>query len=160
MSTKPSKKFLLPDIKLFDNTNILDEDNGLFVYPTLIECLLKDSEAENERLRLENSLIRKMLGCCSCEKTTTTSQMKIRSPVKKRQRRCVGDVGDVGGVFKSGRWTKDEHTRFLEGLNVHSREWNAISDTIGTRGACQVRSHAQKYLKKLKSDCSSADKNI
>lgn len=38
---------------------------------------------------------------------------------------------------------------FLDGLRVHGRRWARISHLVQTRSADQVRSHAQKYFKKL-----------
>ena len=47
---------------------------------------------------------------------------------------------------KSGRWTRAEHRKFLEGLKVHGRNWKKISEIIRTRTSTQVRSHAQKHF--------------
>lgn len=47
---------------------------------------------------------------------------------------------------KTGRWTKAEHRKFMEGLKIHGRNWKLISDIIKTRSSTQVRSHAQKYF--------------
>lgn len=47
---------------------------------------------------------------------------------------------------KSGRWTRAEHRKFLEGLKVHGRNWKKISEIIKTRTSTQVRSHAQKHF--------------
>jgi len=38
---------------------------------------------------------------------------------------------------------------FVEGMEKHGRQWNLLSEMIPTRTAVQIRSHAQKYLKKL-----------
>jgi len=48
-----------------------------------------------------------------------------------------------------GRWTRDEHEAFLEGLKLHGREWKKVSEMISTRTSAQIRSHAQKYFSKL-----------
>ena len=49
----------------------------------------------------------------------------------------------------SGRWTADEHDRFLEGLELFGRrKWGKIAEHVQTRTVIQVRSHAQKYFKK------------
>lgn len=49
----------------------------------------------------------------------------------------------------TGRWTKEEHEAFLEGLKIHGREWKKVSLRIPTRTSAQIRSHAQKYFAKL-----------
>lgn len=49
-----------------------------------------------------------------------------------------------------GRWTKEEHARFIFGLNKHGRKWSEVAAVVGTRSPNQVRSHAQKYFIKRK----------
>lgn len=48
----------------------------------------------------------------------------------------------------SGRWTQQEHEAFLKGLATYGREWKRVAQHISTRTSAQVRSHAQKYLRK------------
>lgn len=52
----------------------------------------------------------------------------------------------------SGRWTKEEHLRFVEGLKKFGKNWKSIEEYVGTRNGAQVRSHAQKYFNKLGKD--------
>lgn len=51
----------------------------------------------------------------------------------------------------TGRWTKEEHKRFLEAFNLYGKNWKKVQEFVGTRSTTQVRSHAQKYLAKLES---------
>jgi SHAQKYF class myb-like DNA-binding protein len=51
--------------------------------------------------------------------------------------------------LKTGRWTPDEHRKFLHGIANHGRNWDKVAQNILTRTTVQVRSHAQKYFKKL-----------
>ena len=48
-----------------------------------------------------------------------------------------------------GRWSMDEHHRFIEALNQFGREWDKVQAVVKTRSLAQVRSHAQKYFLKL-----------
>ena len=50
---------------------------------------------------------------------------------------------------KTGRWSPQEHKKFLEGLKSFGKKWTKIASFIGTRTAMQVRTHAQKYFQKL-----------
>ena len=49
----------------------------------------------------------------------------------------------------SGRWTKAEHLKFLEGLKLYGKNWRKIQLHVGTRTTTQARSHAQKYFARL-----------
>ena len=51
----------------------------------------------------------------------------------------------------TGRWTTEEHDEFLKYLDIYGREWKKVAERITTRTAAQIRSHAQKYFKKLES---------
>mmetsp|Transcript_17648 Transcript_17648/g.46335 ORF Transcript_17648/g.46335 Transcript_17648/m.46335 type:complete len:242 (-) Transcript_17648:89-814(-) len=53
--------------------------------------------------------------------------------------------------LESGRWSAQEHARFVDGLEKYGRrKWIRIAEHVGTRTVIQVRSHAQKYFKKLR----------
>lgn len=49
----------------------------------------------------------------------------------------------------TGRWTEEEHERFLEAMRIYGKDWDAIEDYVGTRDSTHCRSHAQKFFHKL-----------
>ena len=49
-----------------------------------------------------------------------------------------------------GRWNKDEQYRFAEAVLLYGNEWKKIQSHVFSRNLTQVRSHAQKFLMKLK----------
>ena len=49
----------------------------------------------------------------------------------------------------TGRWTREEHQKFLDGVKKHGRNWKLVEEYIGTRDSAQIRSHAQKYFNRL-----------
>lgn len=57
--------------------------------------------------------------------------------------------GHANQSIRGGRWTADEHERFLEGFRVHGHKWKRVQQVVRTRSVTQVRTHAQKYLLKL-----------
>lgn len=61
----------------------------------------------------------------------------------------TGNNANAGSNVSYGRWTREEHAAFLEGLKYHGREWKKVSEMISTRTSAQIRSHAQKYFAKL-----------
>merc|ERR1712146_244032 len=50
----------------------------------------------------------------------------------------------------TGRWTLEEHKKFVQGFKMYGKCWKKITQLIGTRSVVQVRTHAQKYLIKMK----------
>ena len=53
-------------------------------------------------------------------------------------------------IKKEGRWTLKEHIQFLQALDKFGISWKKISDLIPSRTPNQIRSHSQKFYKKLK----------
>ena len=51
---------------------------------------------------------------------------------------------------KKGRWTIEEHKKFIEGIIKFGNNWKKIQKYISTRTATQARSHAQKFFDKIK----------
>ena len=49
-----------------------------------------------------------------------------------------------------GRWTLKEHILFLKAIDRYGMNWKKIKKAIKTRTANQIRSHSQKFYKKLK----------
>lgn len=52
-------------------------------------------------------------------------------------------------LYKQGRWTKEEQGLFKLAYQWHGKDWKKLSDLIPTRNIKQIRSHAQKFQKKL-----------
>lgn len=51
--------------------------------------------------------------------------------------------------FNEGKWSDEEHRKFLMGLSMFGKNWNKIQKYIKTRSCPQTRSHAQKFFRKL-----------
>jgi SHAQKYF class myb-like DNA-binding protein len=57
---------------------------------------------------------------------------------------------------ETGRWTKEEHERFMQGIRStnkgllqYGKNWKLVEQVVHTRTAAQVRSHAQKFFNRL-----------
>jgi SHAQKYF class myb-like DNA-binding protein len=50
---------------------------------------------------------------------------------------------------KRGHWSKEEHARFIQGIQLYGKNWKKVVECVGTRSSNQIRSHAQKYFLKL-----------
>ena len=53
-------------------------------------------------------------------------------------------------ISNEGRWSKEEHEKFLEGIELYGTNWHKVKTLIETRTSVQVRSHAQKFFYKMK----------
>jgi len=65
---------------------------------------------------------------------------------KKLSCKILDDKGNSNG----GRWNKDEQYRFAEAVLKYGNDWKQIQSHVFSRNMTQVRSHAQKFLMKLK----------
>lgn len=86
------------------------------------------------------------------EKEVQTRQKQKKEKIEQEQKNidkeCQCDLKTEDGL--NGRWSKEEHNRFIEAILLYSNDWKKIKDYIGTRTGTQVRSHAQKFLIKLR----------
>ena len=55
---------------------------------------------------------------------------------------------DEENSFK-GRWTKEEHRKFLIALFLFGKDWTRVQTYVQTRSSEQIRSHAQKYFDQI-----------
>ena len=77
--------------------------------------------------------------------------------IGQRKRSSPSGEGEGGAQDKGregedtrGRWTPEEHQRFLDALHKHGNLWAKVASSVGTRTTRQTRSHAQKYFRKLR----------
>ena len=52
--------------------------------------------------------------------------------------------------FNKGRWKEAEHKKFLEAIILYGSDWKSVHKYIKSRSSNQSRSHAQKFILKLK----------
>ena len=60
----------------------------------------------------------------------------------------------------NGRWTKEEQKHFAEAILKHRNNWKKIQNYVSSRNITQIRSHAQKFLMKLKENKILKDKGL
>ena len=62
-------------------------------------------------------------------------------------------------INSKGRWIKEEHISFIKGCLLYGNDWKKIEKYVKTRTSTQIRSHAQKFLIKLKKKYDIYDEN-
>lgn len=59
--------------------------------------------------------------------------------------------------FNRGRWTTEEHLKFIKGFLEYGNEWKKVQSLIITRSSTQARSHAQKFFLRIKKNINLLD---
>jgi len=114
--------------------------------------LKKFNVTQNENETNETLLSKKL---CSPKKFRTKDS-QIKFITKKNFYFRIEDTNECKKksidniVANEGRWSKEEHGKFLEGIVLYGINWKKVKTLIGTRTSIQVRSHAQKFFYKMK----------
>ena len=72
-----------------------------------------------------------------------------RSP--EQVKRHMQNTSIISGK-NSGRWSKDEIKKFVEGSKIHGKDWSKIADHIGTRSREQVKRFVANKKEKQNKD--------
>ena len=75
-----------------------------------------------------------------------------RTKIKKRKREIKENIDNITseGDIRTGRWSKEEHRKFIEAICKFGNEWKKVQQYIKSRSSTQARSHAQKFFLRLK----------
>ena len=57
----------------------------------------------------------------------------------------------------TGRWSRDEHEKFIEAISLFKKDWKKVESHIGSRSGAQIRSHAQKYFTRIEKEHPQSD---
>lgn len=72
------------------------------------------------------------------------------SKTKRKRKKTKRAVERAPELCQGGKWTYEEHNRFLQALDLFGNIWKKVEDYIGTRSRAQIRSHAQKYFRGMR----------
>ena len=70
--------------------------------------------------------------------------------LQKKTSSHINDLEQDANDSNNGRWDKEEQKRFAEAVLKYGNDWKKIQNHVFSRNITQVRSHAQKFLMKLK----------
>jgi len=89
----------------------------------------------------------------------------IETPVVEAKPQTINESADISKQkpvknegTRPGRWSIEEHNRFLEGsviviliaIEIYGKDWTKVEAHVKTRNRSQIRSHAQKYFNNKK----------
>ena len=59
-----------------------------------------------------------------------SQKSSVKASSKKKEAPIVAvdaaSLSQVSGTKATGRWTREEHYRFLEALKIHGKEWRRV----------------------------------
>ena len=58
----------------------------------------------------------------------------------------------ISSKFNKGRWSLEEHQKFITGILEYGNDWRKVQKHIKTRSSTQARSNAQKFFLRIKND--------
>jgi SHAQKYF class myb-like DNA-binding protein len=106
-----------------------------------------DQGAEPKKIKIRLSII-KDAPYNPNKANTELSQKKLKE--KKKETKTKQKKINREGNYNCGRWTQEEHQRFIEAIMKYGNEWKQVQKHVGSRSSTQARSHAQKFFVKIK----------
>ena len=105
---------------------------------------------QNHKVKIPNNSLNNfnIIKINSCINLDSKRKNKIFEPIKEEKIHSSSMAPLV--EFNIGRWTEEEHSKFLKGILEYGNEWKMVQKVIKTRSSTQARSHAQKFFLKIK----------
>jgi SHAQKYF class myb-like DNA-binding protein len=100
----------------------------------------------NHQVPVESNFLSRSLQVKNLHSQVAMETMQKCNEMKQRKAQKCSSQTPV----KTGRWTKEEHAIFLEGLKHYGKDWKKLAVMIKSRTVVQIRTHAQKYFQKAK----------
>lgn len=80
-----------------------------------------------------------------------SNTMKFNMECKRQQKKKIFKINkNIETGINDGRWSYNEHIKFIEAVVKFGKNWSNIAKYLGTRTPNQVRSHSQKFYFKLR----------
>ena len=125
----------LENIDMFQDLFLSDKESSCLNFSILSDNLIDIFSEFSEEPKRKN--IKFVL---------TKEEVPSMTFLKKKIISKLDDNGNLNG----GRWNKEEQFRFAEAVLKYGNDWKQIQRHVYSRNMTQVRSHAQKFLMKLK----------
>ena len=121
-------------------SNLFLSDMQMLFPPTKIDSISNDLMIESK----EEVPSKQQIKFISTKQESPTVNLLQKKRIKQ------GDFSTDSDNSNNGRWTKEEQNLFAEAVLLYVNDWKKIQNHVSSRNITQVRSHAQKYLMKLK----------
>ena len=110
----------------------------------LFKCFYEDKKVNLSSIRSIDNSSRESydVSISSKEETYFLGTKMLRERKQKMFR--------IDNGLSNGKWTEEEHKKFIEALYIYNFKWYDIQSYVTTRSSGQIRSHAQKFYLRLK----------
>jgi SHAQKYF class myb-like DNA-binding protein len=118
--------------------------------PSLSESKLNETLTDEEDFCMDDDI----MSIISLRNGISEKQLLYREECQEQVTELSNDNSPLnlilfGNEQKAGRWTTEEHKKFMEGMLYFANDWKKVQNHIKTRTSTQARSHAQKFFLKL-----------
>ena len=108
----------------------------------------KDYLGKKKKIRFKSI---KIVDSLKTLKSDSKMKFNVYRPYRNIIKKFVTNNSDkIKYGLGDGKWSFDEHIKYIEGIAMYGKNWSNISKYVGTRTPIQVRSHSQKFYHKLK----------
>ena len=142
---------------LSDNNNSKESNQSSQTFVPIILSKTPSVKTISTQISLETKKRTSHNICLNKPKKSCKTEIKINIPEENPninyeiQLNCTSkDCESNVGKFQAGKWTDEEHEKFIEGILIYGNEWKKVQEIIKTRTSAQARSHAQKFFLKIK----------
>ncbi|DBA00760.1 TPA: hypothetical protein N0F65_001231 [Lagenidium giganteum] len=159
-SSPPLPKFSLPSLHSFGKPLVTKQDMPVSktLHNTLVQTLSSTPSLPTESSEQMNSpathsasdveSVSRKSSPKDAQRKQSAASRRI-APAPNDEEENDGQDEDSSTSIRGGRWSADEHERFLAGFRIHGHKWKRVQQVVRTRSVTQVRTHAQKYLLKV-----------
>lgn len=141
------------------NTNFIknESDNKILSLPNYSEFNLNNEKFSRKETSIPKKKKNKLLFISKKEGEKDLDLNKTNTFLKKKH--------DLKEIFflkhnLNGRWSLDEQMLFVDSALEFGSDWKKIHEKFSTRTITQIRSHAQKFLMKLKENSFLKEKGL
>ena len=110
----------------------------------LFECFYYYDKTNLFSIKSTDNIVAKSSNASSLSKDDASFLCKKMFRVKKQ------NMFNVDTGISNGKWTDEEHKKFIKALYLYNCKWYYMTNYLTTRAPEQIKSHAQKFYLRLK----------
>ena len=113
------------------------------------QIIFENNQEKNNRNELLGKKTKFKVNYININKEKNSKENKDAIKEKKEKKKNSSKLLE-NKTLNGGRWNDDEHLKFIEAIYYYTNDWKEVQKYVRTRTPNQVRSHAQKFILKLR----------